>query len=623
MAKLKDLKVTIGLSKRGLTKLNADLRRTKSNFRRNFGEITAAAKNAAFVIGGVLVSAVASVIKAGADMERLEVGFRSIAGGAEQASKMVARLNQFAVSTPFQINDISRSARQLLAVGTREDQLTSRLRMLGDIAAASGNQIGDIAAIFAKVKAKGKVELESLNQLAERGIPIFDQLRKVTGDANMEFGAGKVKLDDFNAALAQMNQEGGFAENAMANLSTTISGQLTTAIDTLKVGLADIGESSGLLDIVSGSIKLFTIRMKQAFGMTEAQTKAVTEDVSKLMKDANAVTVASFTSTEEALKNYRKELVVMRLGTKEGGNDFAFLTDKIGLLDAAIKTLNFNLDNNADTFNDAARAFQEYNDAGSGRVSSLLTDSLEEQFVTAEDLAEAFADLAKAQENIQIDSSMLEEVALDPEAIDEADAVAESFGKRLIDLRDRAKSATEAINAAFQATAQSLAVTLGVGIGSALAGTEDAFRSLGNTALMTLASLAVEGGKIAVGVGIAIEGIKKALSSLNPAVALAAGIALIALGSAAKVALQGAINKRAEANIPQMAEGGIFSGASLAMVGEGPGTSSINPEVVAPLDKLKNMIGGGNVNVTGTIRGRDLLLSEERSAYSRRRRFGN
>ena len=46
MAKLKDLKVTIGLSKKGLTKLNADLRRTKSNFRRNFGDIQAAVRNA-------------------------------------------------------------------------------------------------------------------------------------------------------------------------------------------------------------------------------------------------------------------------------------------------------------------------------------------------------------------------------------------------------------------------------------------------------------------------------------------------------------------------------------------------------------------------------------------------
>ena len=112
MAKLKDLKVTIGLNKKGLIKLNADLRRTKSNFRRNFGEIASMARNAALAIGGALVGAVASVIKAGADMEKLEVGFRSIAGGAEEAGKMVARLNQFAVSTPFQLQDISRAARQ-------------------------------------------------------------------------------------------------------------------------------------------------------------------------------------------------------------------------------------------------------------------------------------------------------------------------------------------------------------------------------------------------------------------------------------------------------------------------------------------------------------------------------
>ena len=65
--------------------------------------------------------------------------------------------------------------------------------MLGDIAAASGNSISEIAAAFSKVQAKGKVELENLNQLAERGIPIFAELKKVTGDANMEFGAGRYR----------------------------------------------------------------------------------------------------------------------------------------------------------------------------------------------------------------------------------------------------------------------------------------------------------------------------------------------------------------------------------------------------------------------------------------------
>ena len=52
MAKLKDLKVTIGLSKKGLTKLNSDLRSTKANFRRNFGQIQAMAQNMAVAKGG-------------------------------------------------------------------------------------------------------------------------------------------------------------------------------------------------------------------------------------------------------------------------------------------------------------------------------------------------------------------------------------------------------------------------------------------------------------------------------------------------------------------------------------------------------------------------------------------
>jgi hypothetical protein len=41
------------------------------------------------------------------------------------------------------------------------------------------------------------------------------------------------------------------------------------------------------------------------------------------------------------------------------------------------------------------------------------------------------------------------------------------------------------------------------------------------------------------------------------------------------------------------AEGGLVTGPTRALIGEGVGTSRANPEVVAPLDKLKKMIGGG------------------------------
>jgi hypothetical protein len=66
------------------------------------------------------------------------------------------------------------------------------------------------------------------------------------------------------------------------------------------------------------------------------------------------------------------------------------------------------------------------------------------------------------------------------------------------------------------------------------------FRGAFNMVLTSLADLAVRVGKIAIGVGIAIGGIKKALESLNPAAAIAAGVALVALGSYAKSALSSA-----------------------------------------------------------------------------------
>lgn len=61
----------------------------------------------------------------------------------------------------------------------------------------------------------------------------------------------------------------------------------------------------------------------------------------------------------------------------------------------------------------------------------------------------------------------------------------------------------------------------------------------------------------------------------------------------------------------KMANGGIVSGPTMGLMGEYPGASH-NPEVVAPLDKLKTLIGGGQGG-TFVLRGQDLLLSVNRA----------
>ena len=94
----------------------------------------------------------------------------------------------------------------------------------------------------------------------------------------------------------------------------------------------------------------------------------------------------------------------------------------------------------------------------------------------------------------------------------------------------------------------------------------------------------------------------------------------LALASAAGSVVGSIFNKV----IPPFADGGMVSGATLAMVGEGAGTSAINPEVIAPLDKLQGMIGnaGGQVEVVGKISGSDILLASDRARGNRNRTRG-
>lgn len=112
---------------------------------------------------------------------------------------------------------------------------------------------------------------------------------------------------------------------------------------------------------------------------------------------------------------------------------------------------------------------------------------------------------------------------------------------------------------------------------------------------------------------------------------IAAAVAAFALAVAVRLALGGigGVGSMADIfgtmqsvagfmpNIPMLAEGGIVTGPTLAMIGEG-GQS----EAVIPLDRLGDFGGGQNVVVTGRISGADILLSNERAQRNRTRSRG-
>jgi hypothetical protein len=159
----------------------------------------------------------------------------------------------------------------------------------------------------------------------------------------------------------------------------------------------------------------------------------------------------------------------------------------------------------------------------------------------------------------------------------------------------------QTLNSTFSQLNIDLLTTFGEQLGALMSGKEFDFTALATILADALSSIGKALLAYAITNGAAAELFK------NPGTwpaAIVAGIAAIAAGSALKSKLN---SQKATA----FANGGIVSGPTMGLVGEYPGAQN-NPEVIAPLDKLKSMIGGGGSG-TFVLRGQDLLLSVNRA----------
>ena len=170
--------------------------------------------------------------------------------------------------------------------------------------------------------------------------------------------------------------------------------------------------------------------------------------------------------------------------------------------------------------------------------------------------------------------------------------------KTMVDIEKLNEQLTDLVNN----TLTDVAFALGEQLGNALAGAGFSI----NMILMPLADALIQFGKMAIAAGFAAESIKVALESLGGVGAIAAGIALVALGTFVKSQLKA----------PALAEGGLAFGPTMAMVGDNR-NAGVDPEVIAPLSKLKAMLGdtGGSTPyiLKTSISGTDLQLILERT----------
>ena len=141
-------------------------------------------------------------------------------------------------------------------------ELTRYLSLMGDAAAVAGVDMNEMGSIFNKVAANGKVTTEEMNQLADRGIPIWQLLAKETGMSMDELRSaiqgGEIDINDFQNAI-----ETGMGGAAKTIGSTTLKGALSNIGASLsRIGANFLGSADDANSFAGKLLPLFNKLMK-------------------------------------------------------------------------------------------------------------------------------------------------------------------------------------------------------------------------------------------------------------------------------------------------------------------------------------------------------------------------
>lgn len=207
-----------------------------------------------------LAGAAAYAVKAATDFEKVRTTYGALLGDVEKGNALFEELKTFSASTPLSFDTLNAAAQNFLGAGFAADELTAKMRMLGDVALGDADKFSRLSMQFNQVKTKGKAELEELKIFAEAGIPIFDELAKMMGVSTEEIfkmtSEGKIGFEELNGVLTRLTGEGGKFHNMMQTISGTTAGSLSNALDNLKITAAELGEA--LLPIANDFLQSLT-----------------------------------------------------------------------------------------------------------------------------------------------------------------------------------------------------------------------------------------------------------------------------------------------------------------------------------------------------------------------------
>jgi tape measure domain-containing protein len=275
-----------------------------------------------------LFEGTAAIIDFSSRMEQTKIGFETLMGGAENATKHLDELRKFAVETPFEFEGLAKMSQRLQGVGVESQKVIPLIRSIGNIAAATGEigaeRLEGINTAVSQMISKTKVSAEEMEQLAERGVPAWKILSEHIGKTQAETRKlseqGKISSSVMVDALQKIGSTK-FAD-AMEKQSRTFGGAMSS--------IKDIAMQTGqtLFEPIYEEISKFTVKFSQSLQSQEAAAKGEGGKWGFALGESIGDSIGSGITSSRALATALKySLIYAQEGvtgvTKELTSDFA------------------------------------------------------------------------------------------------------------------------------------------------------------------------------------------------------------------------------------------------------------------------------------------------------------
>lgn len=252
-------------------------------------------KKIASAIGLVTVASAAiglirgSIDKAFSRMDTMDQFNRTmtaITGNSEAAGKALEELKGITKGTAYGLDVAAKATQDFVTRGLDIHQATEQVRIWGDAVAfygdGSSEQFANVSDALAKMRTKGKVEMDQLDRLFDAGIDAVGMYAQATGQSSAEvqdaLSNGKISASDFIDTVSKAMEEGtngvlsiaGAAKEAgmswgavFDNMRAAVARGIESVIKAIDEGLSNAGLPE-IKEIIAGIGDAFESGLKRA-----------------------------------------------------------------------------------------------------------------------------------------------------------------------------------------------------------------------------------------------------------------------------------------------------------------------------------------------------------------------